>query len=222
MEVESNLTMRKYAIWGIYKAIHLMVASNDFRCRNYELYSKGALVGWVGLNNGLYGALGMERVVKNGTAHGVADGSLSVSLDTLADATNDDQVDNRLTFTFELHGRTIGESNVFMTLFTGILKAAPFSKVERVADLLVNSRAFSSVLSFKARADLGPEGPFFVYEQLIKVLTQLASWMLTHGNRWIEAEMFVSVDGTVVGGGILMWQIRPGVGTPDVGDVVTS
>ena len=222
MELDSDLAMRKYAIWGIYKAIHLMVASNDFRARNYELYSKGALVGWIGLNNGPDGALGMEHVVKNGTVHAVPDGSLSVSLDTSADATNDDQVDNRMTLTFELHGRTIGESNVFMTLFTGILKVAPYSKVERVADLFVLSRAFNSFLTFKGRADLGPEGPFFIYEQLIELLAQLPNWMIAKGNQWTEAEMFVSVDGTVVGGGILMWQPRPGLGTPDGGDVVTS
>ncbi|KAL9069171.1 MAG: hypothetical protein Q9161_005694 [Pseudevernia consocians] len=222
MVVQSTLAMRKYAIWGIYKAIHLMVASNDFRSRNYELYSKGALVGWVGFNNGLYGALGMEGGTKNGTGHGVRAGSLPVSLGTLPEATTNGQANVQMAFSFQLSGRTIGESNVFMTLFTGMLKAAPHSKDERVPGFFVNSRAFNSYLNFNERADLGPEGPFFEFEQLIELFTHLPSWMITHDSQWTEAEMFVSIDGTVVGGGVLMWQIRPGVGTPDSGDVVTS
>ena len=222
MVVESTLAMRKYAIWGIYKVVHLMVASNDFRPRNYELYSKGALVGWVGFNNGVYGALGIEGGTKNGTGHGVREGSLSVSVDTLPNATTNDRANNRMTFSFELGGRTIGESNVFMTLFTGILKAAPHSKAERVQDFFVNSRTFNAYLNFKERADLGPEGPFFEYEQLIELLTQLPSWMISQGSQWTEADMFVFIDRMVVGGGVLKWQIRPGVGTPDSADVVTS
>lgn len=221
MGVASPMPMRKYAVWGIYKAVHLMVASNDFRSRNYELFSQGTLVGYVGFNNGVHGALGIEGATKNGTGHGVQEGRLSVSLNTLPNATITDLGDDRVTFSFELNGRTIGESNIFMTVFTGILKAAPYSKTERVRTFFVNSRAFNTYLSFVERADPGPDGPFFEYEQLIQLFTQLPSWVMSHGSQWTEVDMVVSVDDVAVGAGVLKWQTRQELGAADRGGVMT-
>lgn len=223
MVVESVLPMRKYAVWGIYKAIHSMVARNDFRPRNYELYWKGSLVGWVEFNNGAQGALGSGSATANQTGNAVPQRNLSVSSITLPNATATiDQTNARVAFSFELSGRTIGESNVFMTLFTGILKAAPFPKTERLTSFLVNSRTFNSFLNFMEREGAGPDGPFFEYGQLIQLFTQLPAWMISHGSQWTEADMVVSVDGRAVGVGILRWQIRPGMGAADGGALSTS
>lgn len=222
MVVESFLAMRKYAIWGIYKAIHLMVASNDFRSRNYELYWQGALVGWVGFNNGVLGALGIECGSKNRTGHEVQEASLSVSSSNSSSTLTKDPANDRIIFSFELNGRTIGESNVFMTLFTGIVKAAPYSKDEHFKDFIVNSRAFNSYLSFKGEEHPGPDGPFFEYEQLIQLFMQLPTWVVSHGSQWTEADMVVSVDDSVVGAGVLKWQIRQGTPDADGGSASTS
>lgn len=222
MDVESPLAMRKYAIWGIYKAVQLMVGLNDFRPRNYELYWRGGLVGWVGFNSGTGSHLSIGNGTANGTSHGVQVGSFPVSPNTLPNATNVDPGTNRIAFTFELHGRTIGESNVFMTLFTGILKAAPYPNVERVQDFFVNSGSFNSYMSFKERADLGPEGPFFRYELLIELFTYLPLWIIAQTSGWTEAEMYASVDDKVVGGGLMKCRFRLGVGAAAGGDVVIS
>ncbi|KAF6217940.1 hypothetical protein HO133_006352 [Letharia lupina] len=223
MVVESALAIRKYAVWGIYKAVHLMVASNDFRSRNYELYWQGTLVGFVGFNTGAYGALSIGNATTNGTGQGVQEGSLSVSLNTSSDATTTDLGNSRTTLSFELNGRAIGESNVYMTLFTGILKAAPYSKDERVQDLFfVNSRAFNTYLSFKEINDPGPDGPYFEYQQLIQLFTQLPSWVISHSSQWTEAYMLVSVDGRPVGAGVLNWQIRQKTDAAHGDSVVTS
>ena len=137
-----------------------MVAHNDFRSRNYELYSQEALVGYVGFNNGVYDTLSIGNGTKDDTSgHDMQKSSLSVVPIILANATTVDP-GSVVTFAFELNGRTIGQSNVFMTLFTGILKAAPYSKAERVQDFFLNSGTFNTYLSFTAREDPGPEGPF--------------------------------------------------------------
>lgn len=223
LEVGSALAKRKYAVWGIYKAVHVMVAQNDFRPRNYELYWKGALVGWVEFNNGAPAALGIGTGTANETGTALQQKSLSALPTTLPNVTTvTDPAAARIAFSYELSGRTIGESNIFMTLFTGILKAAPYPRTERVISLTVNSRTFDSFLSFLERQGAGPAGPFFQYGQLIQILTQLPAWIISHGSQWTEAEMIVSIDGKVVGVGVLKWQIRQGVGTADGGDVSTS
>lgn len=218
--VESFLERRKYAAWGVYKAIHLMVVSNDFRPRNYELYWQGALVGWAGFNNGPPDALGIGGSSKNRTGHDWTNGSLSVISDDSSNALTEDLANEHIAFGFELYGHTIGESNVFMTLFTGILKAALYPTNERIDDFFVSSRAFNSFLSFKGEEYIGPEGPFFEYGHLVKLFMQLPTWVAGHGGEWTEADMVVSVDESVVGAGVLKWQV--GQGTPGADDSSVS
>ena len=219
---ESVLAARKYAIWGIYKAIHAMVALNDFRSRNYGLYWQGILVGYVAFNNGPNSALSLSNSTTSGTSHGVQESSLSVSANALQNLTTTALGSGRASFSYQLFGRTVGESNVFMTLFTGILKAAPFPKNQRVPEFFVNSRSFNSLLSFKEQEGLGPSGPFFEYEQLIEGFMKLPLWSISHGSQWTEAEMVVLVDNKVVGAGVLKWQIRPEISGPNGGSVTTS
>ena len=196
-----------------------MVASGDFRCRNYELYWRGALVGWAGYNNGAQSALGMAGGTKNMTSDSVQEGS---SLVTSPNVTTDSLGVDHITFSFELHGRTIGESNVFMTLFTAILKAAPYPKDERVQAFVVSGRPFNSYLSFMERRDPGPDGPFLQYEQVIRIFTQLPRWMISHGSQWSEANMVVLIDDRPVGAGVLKWQVGGEMGTVDGDTVMTS
>lgn len=217
--VESALAMRKYAIWGIYKAVHLMVASGDYRCRNYELYWRGALVGFVGYNNGAVGALGMAGGTKNISSYG---GRSLILPATDTNVTTDSARNEDVTFSYELHGRTIGESNVFMSLFTAILKAAPHPKDERVLVFVVSARAFNAYLSLMERADPGPDGPFLKYEHVIRMLVQLPRWMISQGSQWTEAHMVVLIDDILVGAGSLVWQVREEMGTVEGGTVITS
>ena len=219
MVVESVLAFRKFAVWGIYKAVHLMVAVDDFRPRNYRLYWQGSLVGYVGFNTGAQGALGIGNGTANEVGTAVQEGNLSVSPNTLPVDRTTGLGDDDTAFSFHTNGHTIGEPNVYMTLFTGILKAAPYPKNARVNDFWVNSRAFNTYLSFQEREGPGPEGPFFRYEQLIQLCTRLPTWVMSHGNQWTEADMVVLINGTVVGAGVLRWQ--HGSGT-DGGDVSTS
>ena len=218
----SVLAARKYAIWGIYKAIHAMVALNDFRSRNYGLYWQGTLVGYVAFNNGPTSALSLINSTTNVNSHGVQERSWSVSANASQNLTTTALGSGRSSFSYHLYGRTVGESNVFMTLFTGIIKAAPFPKDQRVPEFFVNSRSFNSLLSFKEQGGLGPSGPFFEYEQLIEGFMELPSWLISHGSQWVEAEMVVLVDNKVVGEGVLKWQIRPENSRPNSGNVTTS
>ena len=218
----SVLAARKYAIWGIYKAIHAMVALNDFRSRNYDLYWQGTLVGYVAFNNGPTSALDLINSTTNVKSYGVQEKSLSVSTNASQNLTTTALGSGRSTFSYHLYGRTIGESNVFMTLFTGILKAAPFPKNQRVPDFFVNSRSFNSLLSFKEQGGLGPSGPFFEYEQLIEGFMELPSWSISHGSHWVEAEIVVLVDNKVVGEGVLKWQIRSEISEPNSGNLTIS
>ena len=218
----SVLAARKYAIWGIYKAIHAMVALNDFRSRNYGLYWLGTLVGYVAFNNGPNSALGLTNSTTNGISHGVQERGLPNSTNASQNLTATTLGGGRTTFSYHLYGRTVGESNVFMTLYTGILKAAPFPKNERVPEFFVNSRSFNSLLSFKEQDGRGPRGPFFEYEQLITLLMELPSWSISHGSQWVEAEMVVLVDNEVVGAGVLKWQIRTEISGPNAGNVTSS
>ena len=218
----SVLATRKYAIWGIYKAIHAMVALNDFRSRNYRLYWQGTLVGYVAFNNGPNSALSLINSTTNLNSHGVQGISLSVSTNASPNPKTTALGSGRASFSYQLYGRTVGESNVFMTLFTGILKAAPFPRNERVPEFFVNSRSFNTFLSFKEQSGLGPTGPFFQYEQLIEVFMELPSWSILHGSQWLEAEMVILIDNKVVGEGVLMWQIRPEISGPNGGNVTAS
>ena len=218
----SVLAARKYVIWGIYRAIHVMVSLNDFRSRAYELYWQGTLVGYVAYNNGLSSALSLLNSTTNASSHEVQERNLSISTNASPNLTTTAPGSGRTNFFYRLSGRTIGESNVFMTMYTGILKAAPFPEKDRVPEFFVNSRAFNSVLSFKEKGDLGPSGPFFAYEHLIALFMDMPPWSISHGSQWVEAEMVVSVDDKVVGAGVLKWQIRPDISGPNGGNVTTS
>ena len=212
--VESPLPVRKYALWGIYKAIQLMVASKDFRPRNFDLLSQGTLVGYVGFNNGARGVLGIEDGSANETDAAVQQVDLSISSLTLLENTTIPNLEtNNIHVDFELKGRTIGEDNVFMTLFTCILKAAPYYPTESLDSFLVNTRTFNTLLSCKARQDLGPGEARLGYPDLIQVFTQLPRWVIVHGGgRWTEAEFFVWANmeqrPQVIGAGIMRWQDR--------------
>ena len=212
--VESPLPVRKYALWGIYKAIQLMVFTEDFRPRNYELVYQGTVVGYVSFNNGVPGVLGIEDGLANQTNAAVQQVDLSISSLTLHEnATTTNPESNDILIDFELKGRTIGEDNVFMTVFTGILKAAPYYPSEPFDTFLLNTRTFNTLVSCKARQDLGPGETQMGYQQMIKVFTQLPRWVILNGNeRWTEAEFLVWADAgqrlQVIGAGIMKWQAR--------------
>ena len=212
--VESYLPVRKYALWGIYKAIQLMVASKDFRPRNFDLFSQGTLVGYVSFNNGARGVLVIEGGPANETDTVVQQVDLSISSLALLQNTTTTSVENNdIHIEFELKGRAIGEDNVFMTLFTGILKAAPYYPTESFDSFLLNTRTFNSLLSCKAREDRGPSEIHLGYQHLIQVFTQLPRWVIVHGGgRWTGAEFLVWADmerrPQVIGAGILKWQDR--------------
>ena len=211
---ESVVPLRKYALWGIYKAIQLMVVSKDFRPRNFDLLSQGTLVGYVGFNNGALGVLGIEDGSANETDSAVQQVDLSnLSLPLLENATTTNLESNDIQIDFKLKGRTIGEDNVFMAIFTGILKAAPYYPTEPVDNFLLDARTFNTIISCTARKDLGPGETHLGYPQLIQVFTQLPRWVIVHGGgRWTEAEFLVWTNveqgRQVIGAGVMKYQTR--------------
>ena len=219
MVIESPLPKRKYAVWGIYSVIRLMTASNDFRPRNYELYWQGTLVGHVGFNNGFHGALGLGGGSVNETVTAIQQENLSVSPVTLpknASTSSRENID--VTLVYELHGGTIGETSFFMTLYTGIVKAAPYYGSEQVEEFVVDTRAFSTYLSFKGREDLEPAEPYLEYAHVIELLAQLPLWALEHGGKWREANMVALVNNERVGAGVLERQGYTEVGAKEGGN----
>ena len=225
MEVESPIPMRKYALWGIYKAAHSMVAANDFRSRIYEMFWRRTSVGFLSFNDGTENILGMGRRPALKTDPTAQKSASTISLNIVPNATSTiPQVNIPATIAFSLFGQTIGESNVFMTLFTGILKAAPYARSERVNEFFVNARTFTTLLSFKGLEDTGPDRPFFMFEHLILLLASLPDYVVQKGGgRWIEAEMSAVVDVKVVGAGLLKRQAPNDAGvTGGGGDDVVS
>lgn len=213
--VESSLPVRKYALWGIYKAIQLMVASDDFRARNFDLLHQGVLVGYVSFNNGPQGIIGYADGSANETNAAVQQVDLSNSSLALLENTTTTNVENDdIHIDFELKGRSIGEDNVFMTVFTGILKAAPYYPTEPLDSFLLNTRTFNTLLSCKARQDLGPGETHLGYQHLIRVFSELPRWTLVHGGGWWrEVEFLVWANmrrgqPQVIGAGIMKWQSR--------------
>lgn len=196
-----------------------MVASHDFRPRNYELFSEGTLVGYIGFNNGVPGTLGTGNNSVNATGTAVLKRGISLLPITLPNATVTDPANEQVSLSFELNGRTIGQSNTFMTLYTGILKVAPFSIFDRVENFLVNARAFRTVLSFQGSEEAGDDDPHFEYGHLIALFTQFPPWVLAQGQRWTEGDMVVQVDGKLVGAGVLRHLV---LGSVDGGGAVSS
>ena len=185
-----------------------MVASNDFRPRNYNLLWQGTLVGYVGFNNGVLGILGVQGGSANETNTAAQKKNLPVSAITLPEnvTTSNLKIDH-IQIDYELTGHTIGEDNVFMTLFTAILKAAPYYPTERVGDFLLNTRTFNTYLTFKGRA-LGPDEPYLEYPNLIRVFTEFPKSVIQHGERWTEASFIVwnvEHDLKVIGAGMMKW-----------------
>ena len=212
--LKSFIPVRKYALWGIYKAIQLMVASEDFRSRNFDLLHQGVLVGYVAFNNGPLGVLGIEDGSANETNPAVQQVDLSTSSLTLLENTTTTNVQsNDIHIDFKAKGRTIGEDNVFMTLFTGILKVAPQYATEFFDSFSLNTRTFNSALTCKARRDIGPGESRLGYSALIRVFKELPLWVLTHGGgSWNETDFLVwesmGQRYQVLGAGILRWQAR--------------
>ncbi len=198
-----------------------MVASNDFRARNYELLWQTTLVGYISFNSGGPGALAIGGGRANATAAVVQQRDLSILPISLPNATATDPDNSHTRFSFELYGRRIGECNVFMTLFTAIVKTAPYAKTERVAEFLLNTRTFDTFLSFKGQDETGPTDPVLVFGHLIRLFMDFPTWVLQRGGMWLEANMVISIDGNVVGAGVLKYQARNEVGAVDVGDAVT-
>ena len=220
---ESVLPVRKYALWGMYSAIHMMVSSSNFHPRIYELFWQRTLVGYVSFNSGARGVLGVSGASANTTNTALQKKNFSISpITLLPNTTTAIPQNNGVTISFDLTGRTIGEANVLMTLFAGILKAAPQDQTERVDEFVVNERAFNAYLSFMGRGSTKPDEPFLEYTHLIQLFTQLPSWMIGHGEKWTEAGLLVWVDDRAVGAGVLMWQVGNAVGGEDERDVVSS
>lgn len=216
MVIESPLPKRKHAVWGVYSVIRLMTASNDYRPRNYELYWQGTLVGHVGFNNGFHGILGVGGGSANKTVATIQQKNLSISPVTLPKNVSTSSPGTMdVTLVYGLHGRTIGETSFFMTLYTGIVKAAPYYGSEQVEKFVVDTRTFSTYLSFKGREDLEPAMPYLEYAHVIELLAQLPLWAFEHGGRWREATMVALVNNKRVGAGVLEWQGYTEVGAKE-------
>lgn len=219
---ESPVAARKYILWGVYKVAHLMVSYSDFRPRNYDMFWEGTLVGYLSFNNGPRHALVIAGGSANETRTAIQQGRSSISQDTLPLATPPHLNDVGVEISFKLHGHSIAESNVFMTLFTGILKVAPLNPSEPVVQFLVNTRPFNTVLSFEGQPDLYPYQPYFEYRYLIEMLMLLPGWVLENEFRFAETEMVVTVNEKTVGAGVMQWQDGETGGAADVGTALSS
>lgn len=222
LTAESPVAARKYVLWGVYKVAHSMVAYNDFRPRNYEMLWEGTLVGFLSFNNGPQPAPAVAGGSANETRTAIQQGRSSISRNTLPLASPAHLSDTGVEITFRIHGHTILESDVFMTLFTGILKLAPLNPSDPVVQFLVNTRPFNTVLSFEGQAGLYPSQPYFEYRYLVEMLMQLPAWVLEQQFRFAETEMVVTVNDKTVGAGVMQWRESGTVGAGDVGTVLSS
>ena len=80
---------------------------------------------------------------------------------------------------------------------------------------MVDTRTFSTYLSFKGREDLEPAMPYLEYAHVIELLAQLPLWAFEHGGRWREATMVALVNNKRVGAGVLEWQGYTEVGAKE-------
>lgn len=206
MTAESPVAVRKYVLWGVYKVAHSMVAHSDFRPRNYEMLWEGTLVGFLSFNNGPRSALAVGGGSANETRTAIQQGRSSISRNTLPLASPAHLDDPEVEISFRIHGHSMAESNVFMSLFTGILKVAPLNPSEPVVQFLVNSRRFNTVLSFEGQPDLYPHQPYFEYKYVVQMLLQLPGWVLRQQFRFAETEMVLAINDKTVGAGIMLWQ----------------
>lgn len=206
MTSESPVAVRKYVLWGVYKVAHSMVAHSDFRPRNYEMFWQGTLVGFISFINGPRSALAVAGGSANETRTAVQQGRSSISRNTLPLASPAHLDATEVEITFRIHGHSMAESNVFMTLFTGLLKVAPLNASEPVLQFLVNTRPFNTVLSFEGQPGLYPDQPYFEYRYLVEMLLQLPGWVLRNQFRFAETEMVVTVNDKTVGAGVMQWQ----------------
>lgn len=208
MTAESPVAVRKYVLWGVYKVAHLMVGYRDFKPRNYEMFWEGTLVGYLSFNNGLGHTLAFTSGSLDDTRTAIQQGRSSISQTTLPLASPTYLNDTGVEVTFRLHGHSIAESDVFMTLFTGVLKVAPLNPSDPVVQFLVNTRPFNTVLSFEGQPDLYPYQPYFEYRYLVEMLMMLPGWVFENEFRFAETEMVVTVNDKTVGAGVMQWQDR--------------
>lgn len=225
---QQSLIHRKYAIWGLYRAIAYMLEQEDYRSRVFTLRWQGAIVGRVRFS---------DKVHPHHSPGNNATGGLETPLLTTADAlTLSDStatpidtalsrqfIDGNLEYNINLFGQQLSLSDVFMSIFTAIVQAAPIPGGETIQNFDVNTALYHTHLRVKDPNNPPRSSPPFLDQfTMLKVLVQIPALMLLEGNTWREANMNIKIDNTVVAIGSLR-RVGPADNSTSIGsDVSTS
>lgn len=199
---------RKFAIWGLYGAMSHMVSHNDFHARMFTLRWQGSIVGrirfeqriYLQINGGNTGLDDVESPAENANLSSLVK-TTTTAMKTTLEASF---ADGELEYYIYLMGQTIAESDVYMTVATALVQAAPIPAAAPIHTFDVDAGAFNSHLRI-ANLHNPPHNtpPFLSQRNMVKVLIQIPALMLIEEKRWGEANVEIRVDKAVVASGML-------------------
>lgn len=199
---------RKYAIWGFYGVMAYMLREDDFHERLFTLRWKTAIVGRVRFT----GRIRPHLSGSNSTMNEIGTSAPETNLLSLSNATTASQdttlgtrfIDGNLEYRINPMGQWIAESDIYMTIATALVQAAPIPADDMIQIFDVDTRAFNSHLLIRDSSDPPRSSfPFLRQRVMIKVLIQIPALMLVEDNHWSEADLSVKIDNIMVATGYL-------------------
>lgn len=199
---------RKYAIWGLYGAMSHMVSHNDFHAKMFTLRWQGSIVGRIRFQEKaslqINGGNSMLGIVETSTEKMSVSSLLNATTTSMNTTLGTSFVDGDLEYYIYLMGQTIAESDVYMTIATALVQAAPIPAAKPIHIFDVDARAFNSILLITATRDpRRSTPPFLSQRKMLKVLIQIPALMLVEGKRWGEANVNIYIDNVGVAIGTL-------------------
>ncbi len=199
---------RKFAVWGFYGVMAYMLREDDFHSRLFTLRWQAAIVGRIRFTSRTVSHLSGG----NSTMNEIETSAPGTNMLSLSNATTASKyttlgtrfIDGNLEYRINLLGPAIAESDVYMTISTALVQAAPIPAAEMIQVFDVDARAFNSHLLIRdSNNPLRSSFPFLRQRVMIKVLIQIPALMLVEDNHWSEAEVDIKVDNIMVATGSL-------------------
>lgn len=199
---------RRFAIWGLYGVMAYMLRENDFHARLFTLRWQAAIVGRVRFTARIAPHLsgGNSMINENGTS------APETNVLRLSNATTASQyttlgtkfIDGNLVYIINPLGQRIAESDIYMTIASALVQAAPIAAADMIQTFDVDTRAFNSHLLIRDSNDPPRSAyPFLRQQIMIKVLIQIPALMLVEENHWSEADISIKIDNIMVATGYL-------------------
>ena len=205
----SDTIQTRFVIWGIWKGIRLMTASNTFRNALFTLTWERSLVGYVifaqsGAGLGIAGSNSSQILSQKlsglSTSNRPATSAANNDSASISGLDNDQNLDVSLT----LLGPDLTIFEIFFTVFSTLASLAEYPKDQRLRAITLSPAGYDTTLRiFDPRRFVQKTVPILDSQEVVAAVAMIPRYMIQR-SEFREVSLKLKVDGVLVGSGYLV------------------